>query len=188
MMIAKRVILALTALVLCGVVAAGISVWHQGYRVYVIHTGSMIPALKLGDVVIDKPAQQLHRGEIITFRQSATSNVIVTHRIHSLRHGIIRTKGDANPTPDVFPVDRSLVRGTVMTVVPKLGYLIVFFKQPAGIGAAMTAALALLLLWDMFFSDGAAQEAVVNAVRRRGAHRATPPPKGRHALQPASSP
>jgi signal peptidase len=184
MVIAKRVILGLVMLTLCGIAAAGISYWHQGYRVYVIHTGSMIPTLKLGDVVIDKPVQQLHRGEIITFRQSASSNVIVTHRIHSIHHGIIHTKGDANPTPDAWPINRSLVKGSVTTIVPKLGYLIVFLKQPAGIASVMTGVIALFLLWDLFFSDGRGQEAVVNAVRRRGAHRAPPTSKGRHALAP----
>jgi signal peptidase I len=171
MRIAKRVALGLLALLLCGIVGTGFSYWHQGYRVYVIHTGSMIPTYRLGDIVIDKPATQLHRGEVITFRHSATSNVIVTHRIASIRDGLIRTKGDANPTPDAWAITPAQVRGTVVASVPRIGYGIVFLKQPAGIGAVMTAVLALVLLWDLFFSATASTQPE-QAPRSRGAHRA----------------
>jgi signal peptidase I len=141
----------------------------------VIHTGSMIPLYQLGDIVIDKPAQHLHKGEVITFRHSATSNVIVTHRIYSIRHGQIRTKGDANPTPDAWSITSAQVRGIVVTSVPLVGYGIVFLKQPAGIGAVMTAALTLILLWDLFFSAAqgpTASSPLGGAKSRRGAHRA----------------
>jgi signal peptidase I len=173
--ITKRLALGLLAIIICGIVGTGISYWHQGYRAYVVHTGSMVPLLQLGDIVIDKPAQHLHKGEVITFRHSATSNVIVTHRIYSIRDGQIRTKGDANPTPDAWSITRAQVRGTVVTSVPLVGYGIVFLKQPAGIGAVMTAALALILLWDLFFA--AAQLPTVappldGRKPRRGAHRA----------------
>jgi signal peptidase I len=181
--IAKRLILGLLALTLCGLVGTGASFWHHGYRVYVIHTGSMIPAYKLGDVVIDKPAQQLHRGEVITFHQSATSNVIVTHRIHSIRDGVIRTKGDANPTPDAWGIGRAQVIGTVSSRVPRLGYLLVFLKQPTGVGAVMTAVLTLALLWDLFFAAGHAPASPSSAGRKkraRGAHRA---PRTRAAIR-----
>jgi signal peptidase len=176
--VAKCVSIGLLAVLLCGIVGTGIFYWHRGYRVYVIHTGSMIPTYNLGDIVIDKPAVQLHKGEVITFLHSATSNVIVTHRIKSIRDGQIRTKGDANPTPDAWSITASQVRGTVVARVPRIGYGLVFVKQPAGIGAVMTAALALILLWDLFFSaaQGQTTEGSLGDVkRRRGAHRAERP-------------
>jgi signal peptidase I len=181
MKIAKRVSLGVLALLLCGIVGTGLSYWHQGYRVYVVHTGSMIPTYNLGDIVIDKPATHLHKGEVITFRHSATSNVIVTHRIKSIRDGQIRTKGDANPTPDAWSITAAQVRGTVVASVPRVGYGLVFLKQPAGIGAVMTAVLALTLLWDLFFSASQAQtieESLGGVKRRRGAHRAERPRRG----------
>jgi signal peptidase len=188
--IAKRVSLGVLALLLCGIVGTGVSYWHQGYRVYVVHTGSMIPTYNLGDIVIDKPATQLHKGEVITFLHSATSNVIVTHRIKSIRDGQIRTKGDANPTPDAWAITAAQVRGTVVASVPRVGYGLVFLKQPAGIGAVMTAVLALTLLWDLFFSAGQAQtvEESLNGVKRpRGAHRAERPRRGRFNLRTESA-
>jgi signal peptidase len=176
--IAKRLSLGLLAVLLCGIVGTGISYWHQGYRVYVIHTGSMIPTYNLGDIVIDKPAGQLHKGEVITFLHSATSNVIVTHRIKSIRDGEIRTKGDANPTPDAWSITAAQVRGTVVESVPRIGYGLEFLKQPAGVGAVMTAVLTLVLLWDMFFDAAQGQtieESLDGVTRRRGAHRAERP-------------
>lgn len=175
MAIAKRVTAGLIALALCGLVATAATFWERGYRVYVIHTGSMIPTYHLGDVVIDKPAGQLHRGEVITFRHSATSNVIVTHRINSIVDGNIRTKGDANPTPDAWSITSAQVKGVVAASAPRLGYVVVFFKQPAGIGAVMTGAIALILLWDLFFRAGplpTTETATGEDSRRRGAHRA----------------
>jgi signal peptidase len=135
----------------------------------------MIPTYRLGDIVIDRPPGALHRGEVITFRHSATSNVIVTHRINSIADGEIHTKGDANPTPDAWAITRAEVEGQVVRSVPRLGYVIVFFKQPAGIGSAMTAGIALLLLWDLFFRVAPLEDAAApgaDSKRRRGAHRA----------------
>jgi signal peptidase len=182
--IVKWVSLGLVTLLLCGIAATGITYWHDGYRIYVVHTGSMVPTLNPGDIVIDKPATHLVAGQIITFKHSDFTNDVVTHRIKWFRHGVIRTKGDANKTADAWYIRPDQVVGTVTRVVPKLGYLIVFLKQPAGIASVMTGVIALFLLWDLFFSDGRRQEAVVNAVRRRGAHRAPPTSKGRHALAP----
>ena len=46
---------ALLACVLA-VVVTGAGYWHAGYRVYIVHTGSMMPTYDPGDIVIDKPA------------------------------------------------------------------------------------------------------------------------------------
>jgi hypothetical protein len=94
----------------------------------------------------------LHKGEIITFRVAYGTQGIVTHRIRSIsKKGIIRTKGDANPSPDAWFFGRGNVLGTQLRTVPDLGYAIVFLKQPAGIAAVVTGFLSILLLWSMFF-------------------------------------
>jgi signal peptidase len=150
---AKRVILGLLALVLCSALGAGYTFWHQGYRMYVIHTGSMMPTYNPGDVVIDKPVKisALHRGEAITFLHSAYSNDLVTHRIVGIKGGLINTKGDANKTPDAWHIRTNQVKGAVATHVPDLGYVVVFLKQRDGDAAVMTGFLALIFLWGLFF-------------------------------------
>jgi signal peptidase I len=125
----------------------------HGHRVYVVHTGSMEPTYMPGDVVIDGPAPTtLHRGEAITFRHSDLTTDVVTHRVADvLPNGLIETKGDANPTKDAWQIRPDQVQGKVVTKVAKLGYLIVFLKQPAGIGSLATAVLTIVLLWGLFF-------------------------------------
>jgi len=142
-------------IVLVAALAASVAIVRdRGYRLYIVHTGSMMPALNPGDVVVDRPAVSLHAGAVITFRQSDTSTDVVTHRISAVRHGRIHTKGDANRTADVGTIRPDQVQGTLARRVPRLGYLLVFLKQPAGVGALMSGALAAAMLWGLFFPAG----------------------------------
>jgi signal peptidase I len=162
------------AFTLLATLISGAIVWTQGYRVYVIHTGSMSPTYQPGDLVIDRPAQpRYHAGEVITFRHSSQTNDVVTHRITDVTPaGLIHTKGDANRTADVWDIRREQVRGSVALKLSGLGYLAVFLHQPAGLGSLALSILALALLWTLFFpaqtdaapgknaSDGAVTPAV----------------------------
>jgi signal peptidase len=130
-----------------------VALWHDGYRAYVVHTGSMMPTYNPGDVIIDKPAGGLHVGETITFRHSDLTTDVVSHRIRRITpHGIV-TKGDANRTADAWRIRPDQVRGQVVHAIPRLGFVMIFLKQPAGVGSVMTAVLALILLWDLFFAS-----------------------------------
>jgi signal peptidase len=149
----KSVRRVLAAVVLAAIVAGGVSLWHSGYRAYVVHTGSMTPTYQLGDLVIDKRAPKTVRiGEVITFRHSADTTDVVTHRIAGITAtGLIHTKGDANATPDAWDIRPNQVRGEVVATVPRLGFVAVFLKQPAGIAALMTGVLVVALLYGLFF-------------------------------------
>ncbi len=141
------------ALALLVALISGAVLWTQGYRVYVVHTGSMVPTYRPGDVVIDRPAQHHYRaGQVITFRHSADTTDVVTHRITDVTPaGLIHTKGDANRTADVWDIRPNQVRGTVAMKVTDLGYLLVFLSQPAGAASLGLSVLALVLLWTLFF-------------------------------------
>ena len=134
---------ALAATLLIAIVgAAGWGLWrHSGYRVYVVHTGSMVPTYRPGDLVLDRrPSGQYHRGEVITFRHSDLTTDVVTHRITDVTAaGLIHTKGDANATADVWDIRPDQVQGTAVLRLGGFGYLVVFLRQPAGIGALATA-------------------------------------------------
>lgn len=147
-----RVTWTLLLLAVLGVLVAGLAFWQAGYRPYVVHTGSMVPTYRPGDLVIDRPADALRPGQVITFRHSSDPNDLVTHRITEVTAtGEIHTKGDANRTADSWSLRPALVVGTVATAVPKLGYLIVFLQQPTGVAALLVAAVGLYLLWGLFF-------------------------------------
>jgi signal peptidase len=149
----RRVAFALITLILLGVVGTAISLYAQGYRVWVVHTGSMEPDFMPGDLVIDRPVKgAVHKGEVITFLHSDLTSDVVTHRVTDVtKAGLIHTKGDANSTADVWDIRPDQVQGTVQFKIKSLGYFVVFLQQPAGIGALATLIFAVVLLWQMFF-------------------------------------
>jgi signal peptidase len=153
----RRVCLGMLAVSVVAGAAVGLNAWQHGERLYVVHTGSMTPTFKPGDVVFDVPPSTLHRGEAVTFRPNPLSTSVVTHRIYRIHDGDIRTKGDANRTPDTWTIHPAQVTGAVRTTIPKLGYAIVYLQQKAGIASIMTAALALLMLWGLFFPASLAE-------------------------------
>lgn len=172
----RRLLWVTLALALIGVATAGGVLWKQGYRIYVIHTGSMTPTYRPGDVVIDRPAQKHYRpGEVITFRHSAFTTDLVTHRITRITAaGLIHTKGDANPTADVWEIRPDQVQGSTIVGVPRLGYLLIYLKQPAGVASIATGIFGLVLLWTLFFPPEPAPEPAEPGLSpaERGAHRA----------------
>ncbi|MFC6703858.1 signal peptidase I [Flexivirga alba] len=152
MHIRRRIAWASVALLFLGVIAVGVARWQQGYRAYVIHTGSMTPTLVPGDLIIDRPAAPHHfpTGDIITFRHSARPD-LVTHRITSVADTGIHAKGDGNRTADVWTISPRMVQGVEQTRLPLLGYLAVYLKQPTGIASLATSVLGLFPLWRLFF-------------------------------------
>ncbi|MHB1433064.1 MAG: signal peptidase I [Streptosporangiaceae bacterium] len=149
----RRLLSGLTALAAVAVLAALILAWHQGYRVYIVHTGSMIPAFRPGEALVDGPViGPLHRGEIITFRYASGPDQVVSHRVFSDVGGVIRTKGDANPTKDPWTLRRSQVVGTPIAIVPDGGYALYYLSQPAGAASLALFGVTTWLLWGLCFA------------------------------------
>ena len=163
--VAARLLLAVVVLTLAagGVVAA--VAHHQGYRAFVVRTGSMTPDLPPGDLLIDAPPTGPYRqGDVITFKVQAAPGLepVVTHRVYGVHGDKIKTKGDANLTPDPGTRTDADVVGEVVRQIPHAGYLLVFLRQPGGLhGNAHRVGRADVLLVD-----------VLRCLLRR---RATPP-------------
>jgi signal peptidase len=184
MSVVRKITLMVVTGLLCAITVAGILAWHSGYRLYIVHTGSMAPAVMAGDVVLDGPATgTYHPGEIITFRHSAWTTDIVTHRVTDLRGGVIHTKGDANRTADVWDIRPNQVQGVYVMRLPRLGYLMVFLRQPTGIAAVVAGGLALMLLWGLLNPKSGKEEQARSARRRASS---TPPTGG--AAEPGGRP
>jgi signal peptidase len=124
-------------------------------RLYVVHTGSMTPTYRSGDIVVDRPVASTPRpGEVLTFRHSDRTTDVVTHRLVALQpDGLLTTKGDANPSDDAWSIRPSQVEGQVVVGLRYAGYLAVYLQQPAGIASLATTVLAVILLWQIFFSS-----------------------------------
>ena len=107
---------------------------------YVVSSGSMIPVLNVGDILIVKDGDtfnSLKVGDIIVFDRPQGGDRVIVHRIIEIsdRFGekVIVTKGDANdgiiPGTD-FPIREKDYIGSVAYVVPKVGLVLKYLNPP----------------------------------------------------------
>lgn len=138
---ASFIVLKWVAPLLLIAVAAGFAVFRlQGDQLLSVQTGSMIPAIRPGDLlVVDKvSASELSVGDVVTFRsaESSSTGMSVTHRIIELpgdtNGNTFITKGDANPTADQ-PLRSDAIIGKVHLSLPFAGYLLNFLRNPLGL-------------------------------------------------------
>lgn len=118
-----------------------------GYRVCIVMSGSMEPAVKTGSAVLVQPLKpaDVRAGDIITFRGNGGGD-LTTHRVDhlSLEDGLLfYTKGDANNCPDPLPVSGNQLVGKVAFTVPVLGYILFYLRTREGLLAFI--ALAVLI-------------------------------------------
>ena len=112
------------------------------YNAYVVLTGSMLPGIQVGDVVVTKKvdAATLQEKDIITFASADTRflNTIITHRIIKKNYDAenktysFQTKGDNNNVADSALVPEANIFGKVILKIPKLGYLQEFLASDGG--------------------------------------------------------
>jgi len=109
------------------------------FKLYVVRSGSMEPAIKTGSLIVIKPADDYHIGEIVTFlpRDAKKKNEVVTHRIVEIldeegRKSII-TKGDANSSNDPIPTPFDNIKGRLVFKIPYFGYPIGFARTMPGL-------------------------------------------------------
>jgi signal peptidase I len=122
------------------------------YRLYVIHTGSMSPTIPPESVAVVRVGEY-HVGQVITFN---TFNGVVTHRLVSVKDGMMTTKGDANATVDPWKLPTSNIIGQVVTAPKKLGYWMEYLKNPLGLASLLLAVVASWQIWSLANLDGRA--------------------------------
>ncbi|MGY1808174.1 signal peptidase I [Blastococcus sp. SYSU D00669] len=125
------------------------------YRTMTMLTGSMAPQIEAGDVVISTPldVEDVTEGMVISYHIPIDDHRVVTHRVVSVEHGddgsvTVRTKGDANTAVD--PWQATLQGDTayqVQAVVPELGHVIQFLREPVVSKTLVWGAPALLAGW-----------------------------------------
>ena len=113
------------------VLAAGLPV-IGGLRSFTIMSGSMRPALGVGDVVVTKPivARDARPGDVITFKDPQHRNRMLTHRVTALHVAgdqvLIATKGDANNRAERWSTAADGRIGRVVYHLPLIGYGLVW--------------------------------------------------------------
>ena len=98
-----------------------------GYQSYSVVSGSMVPEIPVGSIVLVKSAEpsQIVEGEIIVFESPVESGMVITHRVvtNDTAGRQFVTKGDANDQQDVNPVPYSNLIGRVEKHYPRMGYI-----------------------------------------------------------------
>lgn len=123
---------------------------------YTVTSGSMEPAIGVGDVVVvrDVPAETIETGDVITYELDGPGNQVErrTHRvIEVVDYGTqerFRTKGDANEDPDKEVVPPDAVVGVVVLTLPYVGYVIRFANTPLGLLTLVVVPAGLLFVTE----------------------------------------
>ncbi len=99
-----------------------------GFQPAFIPSSSMSPLLNRGDVVLVGPvsADNVEVGDIVLYELGP--HVKILHRVIEIRRTPsgsrqFITKGDANNTDDLLPVEEQQLRGELLGSVPKVGWL-----------------------------------------------------------------
>ena len=129
------------------------------FNAYVVLSGSMLPEIKIKDIVVTKKiaAEELEVGDIITFiaPDSRYGGISITHRIldkyydESIGSYTYRTKGDANNVADSSLVPNSNVLGKVILKIPKLGYLQDLLSSKGGLIFVVLIPCLVILSYDI---------------------------------------
>ena len=125
----------------------------MGYAPMAVVTDSMntgkSDAIKAGDMVVTKKTNvdKLAVGDIIMFKNNQSA---IIHRIvgYNEATNTFTTKGDANNTEDLDPVQKKNIIGKYMLRVPKVGDLILFSRTPLGMLICIGIPILMLLGYD----------------------------------------
>jgi len=122
-----------------------------GIGASVVLSGSMEPALSVGDLLILRVQENYESGDIVVYQ---SGSMPVVHRIVEISGETVITRGDANNANDeAFPI--TAIKGGVIVVIPLIGYGIWALKTPVGILVTLAAAV---LLVEMSFRKGKAEK------------------------------
>ena len=147
-----------------------------GVGAAVVLSGSMEPALSVGDLLIVTEREAYGVGDVVVYLDGPTA---ITHRIVEVREVTTEppeadtsapqtelqmvTQGDANNTPDE-PISAGQIKGAVALRIPLLGYLVNVIKTP--VGTLVILAAAVLLLERSFRNDKKRDREQMDEIRR----------------------
>lgn len=124
-----------------------------GFRTNIVLSGSMEPAIGTGSVIITRPVAPDHiqMGDIIIF-SSGSGRFLTTHRVIGIeRTPELRfiTKGDANQDKDPAPIPSDQVLGKLLVVIPSLGFLISYIRNPLGLVLLIGIPAVIILAFEL---------------------------------------
>lgn len=142
---------------ICLVLACGLwqmvarALFHQelpsvlGYSALSVASGSMEPALSVGDLAVIHQEEKYQVGDVIAFWDEG---VLTTHRAVSEGSDGFVTKGDFNNAQDARPVAAEQIAGRMVLAIPLAGSAILFLRTPQGLLLLLALGLLLIVLPD----------------------------------------
>jgi len=122
---------------------------------FVVSSGSMIPTLKVGDIIAIKNGgsiESLKVGDIIVYKYPSNMDRIIVHRVFKTvqdAEGIgVITKGDNNPSQDSWTLRTQHYLGTVIFSVPYVGYAAIWLSPPLNY-ALMIVIVSIILAVEL---------------------------------------
>ncbi|MDH5437281.1 MAG: signal peptidase I [Candidatus Bathyarchaeota archaeon] len=126
-----------------------------GFYITIPLSGSMRPTVDTGDIalVISTDPSSIQVGDIIQYWQDGEMTL---HRIVEIQHegGISSfvTKGDDNLQPDTDPILAAQIRGKLVFIIPKLGWIPIYFRT------------TIANIWSFFSTSAILAYATLSAV------------------------
>lgn len=114
----------------------------MGISQIIVVSGSMEPAVRVGDFLVIREQDVYEAGDVVTYRSGGS---LVTHRVVEIDGTDLITQGDANNVADE-PVALSQVEGKMIFRIPKLGQAALLLRKPAGILVTVLAGLLLIIV------------------------------------------
>ena len=125
----------------------------ENYKIMIVQSGSMAPAIKTGSIVIVKPSPDYKVGDIITFGDFSRTKIPTTHRIVEVKNenGEISyiTKGDANNAPDQKEVLEKEIIGKELFNIPYFGFVVAFAQKPIGFALLIVFPAMIVILDEL---------------------------------------
>ena len=122
-----------------------------GKKAFVIISGSMIPEIQIGDVVIVDETDNVKVGDIIAFRREST---VIVHRIvkeMNVKENVMyQTKGDNNNVEDPELVEVSSIEGVCVGKIPYIGKILMWLYN----NLILVIGIIIVLLVVKYFFSG----------------------------------
>lgn len=136
-------------LLLAGIVMLSFGDIPGGYRSYVVLSGSMMPAIEAGSLIVTRQEKEYHVRDIVT-RSTPNGGVTITHRIieKTEENGEtrFRTQGDANLSADAEFIPPRDIVGKVQWIIPGVGKVVSYAKTKQGFLLMVLIPSALIIL------------------------------------------
>ncbi|MCB1002833.1 MAG: signal peptidase I [Acidimicrobiales bacterium] len=152
-----------------------------GQRPVVVSSGSMAPALDVGDLVVVEPyhGQTVYEGSVVVFDDEAGGRSIIHRVVDVHEDGTFTTGGDANRSHDSDPLTRDRIEASGRFLLPRLGLPVVWAREgrwllvllaTVGFGFSLwLTRFALLDAHDPWLADAASSRAGRPARQRAAA-------------------